>query len=385
MKITCQICGAQVHMMSKHIKDTHEDWTLEKYRSEYPDAPILSDEARKRLEARRAEAAASEKPGGKGEIIDSGRGFTKRPMHEVFGLGRIKAAMSARGEAVPVKVLTDEAAGEYKDMIPEKDPNYIFPIDLLKTALMGIELGIPAYLWGHAGTGKSTMWEQVCAHTNRAMIRVQHTVNTEEAHILGQRIAKDGETPFELGPLPLAMKHGMVYLADEYDFGLPSVLSVYQPVLEGKPLVIKEADPENRVIVPHPNFRIVGNGNTNGCGDETGLYQGTSLQNAANFERFGITEEVQYMPETQEKKVVAGQADIPEEDAAKLVKFANEIRTAYTAGRIGMTVSPRALIRAGKLGMLRASYRQGLSLAFCNRLTRVDREVADQFAQRIFG
>lgn len=49
------------------------------------------------------------------------------------------------------------------------------------------------------------------------------------------------------------MKHGWMYLADEYDFAQPNVLSVYQAVLEGKPLYIKEADAANRVIKPHPN------------------------------------------------------------------------------------------------------------------------------------
>lgn len=69
------------------------------------------------------------------------------------------------------------------------------------------------------------------------------------------------------------MKHGWVYLADEYDFAFPQILGVYQPVLEGEALVIKEATPEWRRITPHERFAFIGTGNTNGSGDETGLYQ----------------------------------------------------------------------------------------------------------------
>ena len=100
-------------------------------------------------------------------------------------------------------------------------------------------------------------------------------INNYNCRLLG--VVKNGETVFELGPLPYAMKHGMVYCADEYDFAEPAVLSIYQSVLEGKPLIIKEADLENRVIKPHPNFRFCATGNTNGAGDSFGLYQGTRI------------------------------------------------------------------------------------------------------------
>ena len=34
---------------------------------------------------------------------------------------------------------------------------------------------------------------------------------------------------------------------------------------------------------------------------------------------------------------------------------------------------------------MRGSFRQGLNLAFVNKLSKVDREVADGLAQRVFG
>ena len=203
---------------------------------------------------------------------------------------------------------------------------------------------------------------------------------------MGQYVVKDGSTQFQLGPLPTAMLFGYEYCADEYDFAMPSVLSVYQPVLEGKPLVIKDAPPEFRVIRPHPNFRFVATGNTNGGGDETGLYQGTQIQNAANYSRFSIVEEVGYMEPKIEAAVVAGQSGIDRKDADKLVAFAKEVRDAFKAGRIGATISPRELISSAKLGLVRGSdWRGGLRLGFTNRLSRTDKEVVEQYAQRLFA
>lgn len=381
-KITCQVCGEKTHSIQIHLREVHPEMSLDEYKEKWPHAPLLSEFAKKRLAERKAAKGAGAAAMGKGGSAPTMKMATKA-LHQVFGLGKAKAALSAKGDPIPINVLTPPA--EFADLVPQVDGNYVFNIELLKTAVMGLELNVPTYLWGHAGTGKTTMWEQVCARTGRPFLRVQHTVNTEESHIVGQWTVKDGHTIFELGPLAVAMKYGLVYCADEYDFAMPSVLSVYQPVLEGKALVIKEADHDNRIIRPHPNFRFVATGNTNGCGDETGLYQGTNIQNAANYERFGIVEEVQYMAVDQEVAVIAGQSGIPTKHAESLVNFATEIREAYSSGKIGSTISPRALINAAKIGALRGNYKIGLKLSFTNRLSRVDQTVADQYAQRIFG
>jgi cobaltochelatase CobS len=216
-------------------------------------------------------------------------------------------------------------------------------------------------------------------------MRVQHTVNTEESHIVGQWTVKGGHTVFELGPLPLAMINGWMYSADEYDFMLPSVSSVYQAVLEGKPLMIKEADAANRIIKPHPNFRFVATGNTNGSGDETGLYQGTNIQNAANYDRFGMVIHKQYMKKAAESQILQNRVGLVKEDADKMVEFAGLVREAYDGAKISDVISPRTLIYAAKIGVKRGSFRQGITLSFINKLSKIDREVCDGLAQRIFG
>lgn len=380
-KITCQIDGALCHSIQLHIRDNHPEWSIERYKAEYPDAPLLSKLAEKKIAARREQ----ERSKAASEPETHRMAVKKQAFHEVFDLGSAKAAMNARGEPIMISVMGDHDE-EAKALIPDVDENYVFNIDLTKTALIGLELGMPVYFWGYHGTGKTTAFEQIAARTRRPFLRVQHTINTEEAHIVGQYVVKDGSTQFQLGPLPTAMLFGYEYCADEYDFAMPSVLSVYQPVLEGKPLVIKDAPPEFRVIRPHPNFRFVATGNTNGGGDETGLYQGTQIQNAANYSRFSIVEEVGYMEPKIEAAVVAGQSGIDRKDADKLVAFAKEVRDAFKAGRIGATISPRELISSAKLGLVRGSdWRGGLRLGFTNRLSRTDKEVVEQYAQRLFA
>ncbi|WP_411512066.1 hypothetical protein QM042_02455 [Escherichia coli] len=58
---------------------------------------------------------------------------------------------------------------------------------------------------------------------------------------------------------------------------------MYHQFIEGEPLIIKEATADWRRITPHKRFAFIGTGNTNGSGEEIGLYQGTNIQNVLKF------------------------------------------------------------------------------------------------------
>ena len=383
-KISCAICHAKVHAIQLHLRDHHPTVTIEQYKADYPDAPLLSEAAIARINARNKTkeelTASAELSAASMKMVET----KNLPLYEVFELGKkCKGAMRADGSPIMVEVA---GSTEWDMQIPDVDDRYVFDVDVLKTLLMGMVMKIPTYLWGHAGTGKSTIFEQMYARLHRPIIRIQHTGSTEEAHILGQ-MAADPErgTFFSPGPLPLAMKYGWGYLADEYDFSFPQVLAVYQAVLEGKPLIIKDApaDSEWRVVHPHPNFHFMATGNTNGSGDDSGLYLGTNIQNAANFEHFGIVLQMKYMPAKQEAAVVSSQGNIAMPDAERLVRFANLVREAFDAKKIGATLGPRVLINAARIGVARASFMTGLQLSFLNRLTPVDKETCAQIAARV--
>lgn len=401
-KIVCHVDNVRVHIIKSHLAQNHPDWTIERYEAEFPGEPLMSPlalELKAKKDAERAANAAAEKANSVAKsaraasIIAEATGMAAPAeivvknefFHEVFELGAAPAALNARGKPIPCDVLSghDDQAQAY---LAEVDRNYIFNIDLLKKIIIGFQLDMPVYLWGMHGTGKTTALKQAAARTRRPFVRVQHTINMQESDVLGQWTVKDGATEFQLGPLPMAMINGWVYCADEYDFAMPSVTSVYQPVLEGEALLIKDAPPMFRKIEPHPHFRFCATGNTNGGGDETGLYQGTLVQNAANYSRFMITEEVHYMEPKMEEAILVSVTRIDKASAAKIVKFANDIRKLFADGKISMTVSPRELISASKIGIAYGgNWALGLELAFANRISRIDRRVVQEYLQRIMG
>ena len=374
-KIECQICHGETHSIEVHLKREHPEMSIHEYQRRFPGAPILSAYATQMLEEHRKEMLE------KAKNQNPGKNF----FHEVFDLGMDNMAFSTNGRnPIPVTVLP--LSGDEADMlIPAVNPGYVYNVQELKYVMSGVEMNFPIYIWGHKGAGKTEMVEQICARTRRPLIRVQHTVNTEESQIVGQWTVRNGETKFELGPLPMAMLNGWAYLADEYDFALPNVLSVYQAVLEGKPLMIKEAPADLRIIKPHPNFRFFATGNTNGTGDETGLYQGTTIQNSANYDRFGVVIKKRYMSREDEIAILKENTEISDDDASDLLMFATSVREAFEAGKISDTISPRTLLFAAKLGIAHASFHKGLQLSFLNKLSTIDREACSAFAQRIFG
>jgi cobaltochelatase CobS len=399
-KIVCHIDNARVHSIHNHIRNNYaETWTVERYKAEFPDEPLLSDYAkhvlmeRKRKREAEAAAVAPSNAATPGMVSADGQSVTQPAMiqanlktfHDVFDLGEAPAARNANGNPIQIDVLSGHNH-EGMDYLPEIDEDYVFNIDLLKKVIIGLQLNMPVYLWGYHGTGKTTILEQASARTKRPFVRVQHTLNMQESDVLGQWTVRDGSTVFQLGPLAMAMINGWTYCADEYDTAMPNVTTVYQPVLEGKPLLIKEAPPHFRKIVPHPQFRFCATGNTNGIGDETGLYQGTLMQNAANYSRFRITEEVPYMEANIETAIIQARAKIAKKDAERIVRFARDVRQMFMDGKISMTVSPRELITAAQLGLAYGrNWRIGLELAFVNRLSRVDRQTVGEYMQRIFG
>lgn len=420
-RITCQICGEATDVVSSHIRsvddEAHQNFIAEAkkaadvqgdenssdpdeakaaksavvkaidalYQEKFPMAPLLSDRAIARLEQRKqaqqqqnSRKAANESSGK--SVSDS---IEERPMYSVFNLTRSKSTRDANGNELMVQCM--KAGHEFEYLVPEIDHDYVWDMDLLKVIIMGVENKIPAYLWGYAGVGKSTGFEQYCAATNRPMVRVQHTGDTESPHIIGQMLANEKGTYFNPGPLTLAMKHGWFYLADEYDFAFPQVTSVYQPVLENKDLFIKEADEEWRMTKAHPNFYMAGTGNTNGAGDESGLFQGTNMQNAANYERYGIVQQVEFMEPKRETRLLAKKLGVDKSHVEPIVRFVNLVRDAHAKSKITNTAGQRVALNIAKNYILTGQYMKATNLAFINRLPEACRKTVTEIAQRTFG
>jgi len=232
-----------------------------------------------------------------------------------------------------------------EDHVPSTNPNYV-PWGNTKDVVQIIKSGefFPCFVTGLSGNGKTEMIEQACAKTGRELFRVNITSETDEDDLLGGFRLVNGQTVWFNGPVVEAMNRGAILLLDEVDLG-SNKLMILQPVLEGKPVLLKKI---NKVVRPEAGFNVLATANTKGRGDDTGKFNFTGILNEAFLERFQITLEQPYPHKGIEEKILTKIAVVAGvEDAAfitNLVEWGSLIRKAFFDCSVEDLISTRRLI-----------------------------------------
>src|ERR1043166_3658497 len=190
--------------------------------------------------------------------------------------------------------------------VPIVDENYRFDRETTLAILAGFAFNRRVMIQGYHGTGKSTHIEQVANRLNWPCIRINLDSHISRIDLIGKDaiVLKDGQqvTEFREGLLPWALQRPVALVFDEYDAGRPDVMFVIQRVLEvqGKLTLLDQ----NKVIRPHPAFRLFATTNTIGLGDTTGLYHGTQQINQGQMDRWSIVTTLNYLPHDNEVNIV---------------------------------------------------------------------------------
>ena len=143
-----------------------------------------------------------------------------------------------------------------------------------------------------------------------------------------------------------ATQRPVALIFDEYDAGRPDVMFVIQRILErdGKFTLLDQ----NRVIQPHPDFRLFATANTLGLGNLSGMYQGAQRLNHAQIDRWNIVATLNYLTADEEAAIVLARVPAKANDAgralvARMVAVADLTRKGFAAGDLSTLMSPRCL------------------------------------------
>ena len=224
----------------------------------------------------------------------------------------------------------------------------------------------PVFITGLSGNGKTFQIEQACALEKVEHIRVNISIETDEDDLIGGFRLKNGETVFELGPIPVAMLRGCPITIDEIDLASPKIMCL-QSVLEGRPLTIKKL---GITIAPKPGFTVFATANTKGRGSDDGRFVGTNLLSEAFLERFPITVEQAYPSIQIEKKILSksyeqlGMNLTPATQTffETLARWAETIRVTYFEDGIEDLISTRRLVHIVKTYAIFGDEQQALTL-----------------------
>ena len=288
------------------------------------------------------------------------------------------------GVSVPWAVAAFEHADEH---VPELDHDYHFVPEITRAVLMGFVHDRRVYLHGPHGSGKSSHIEQVAARLNWPCVRINLDGHITRADLIGRDmvVLRDGKqvTEFVPGMLVWALERPIALVFDEYDAGRPDVMFVIQRVLESQGrLTLLD---QNRVITPHPAFRLFATANTAGQGDPSGMYVGTQPVNQAQMDRWHVVTELGYLSADHEINVLRSR--LPGLDSGLIkqaVKLAELCRRAYKQGDLTTLMSLRTLITWGENQMLVNEPAEAMRLAFYHRLDETERPLVAEFFQRCF-
>ncbi|MEQ9640117.1 MAG: cobaltochelatase subunit CobS [Alphaproteobacteria bacterium] len=284
------------------------------------------------------------------------------------------------------------AFSEPTDLVPDLDEAYQFDHETTMAILAGFAYNRRVMIQGYHGTGKSTHIEQVAARLNWPCIRVNLDSHISRIDLIGKDaiVIRDGVqvTEFREGILPWALQHSCALVFDEYDAGRPDVMFVIQRVLEveGKLTLLDQ----NKVIRPHPSFRLFATTNTVGLGDTTGLYHGTQQINQGQMDRWSIVTTLNYLPHDDEVGIVLSKCpdwanDEGRKNINSMVSVADLTRSGFVNGDISTVMSPRTVITWADNARIFNDVGFAFRVSFLNRCDEIERPVVAEYYQRCFG
>lgn len=284
--------------------------------------------------------------------------------------------------------------------IPKRDPNYVFGCSLLQDLLIFLlyPQGTALWLTGPTGCGKTSAIMQIASRLNWPVVDLTLNNRFEFTDLKGQwgLTQSEGQSSptmkFIHNALPLAMRNGWILVLNEADLASPGELSALNDVIEGRNLLI--AENKGQAVEPHPMFRLIVTGNSNGAGDDTGLYQGVQQQNVAAMDRYRMIK-VSYPSKKVEEGILENVApQIPKKIRSQMCKFVQEMRNAFTGksgqvSSISIPFSTRSLVNWActlqYYTMAKAPLKKSLELFFLNKLSPEEYEAANSIALAVFG
>jgi len=283
------------------------------------------------------------------------------------------------------------AFSEDSGNVPDIDKTYQFDHDTTLAIIAGFAHNRRVMIQGYHGTGKSTHIEQVAARLNWPCVRINLDSHVSRVDLIGKDTItlQEGKqiTQWKEGLLPWSIQNPVALCFDEYDAGRPDVMFVIQRVLEaeGKLTLLDQ----NKVIRPHPAFRLFATSNTVGLGDTTGLYHGTQQINQGQMDRWNVVVTLNYLPHDDEMDIMLAKFpnlanDEGRDMVDKMVRMADMTREGFVNGDLSTLMSPRTVLAWIENTEIFDNRDLAFQLSFLNKCDETERPIIAEYYQRCF-
>lgn len=375
----CKVCKREEHILVDHIVKKHEMSPVD-YLDKYPGAALWSSYGLaviKRLNTESAVIAATPRPK---------RKVALKKLFPQFGL--------RKGYEITGDYAIFDTAGE---LTPTLDKTYLFPEEQTLDFLTIIEKTIRnrIYIKGWSGTGKTTLVFNIAALVNAEVMEWNADSFQQRGSLIGQWTVRNGETFWEDGILPRAMKRGCWLVINEMDMLDPHTTNILKPALED-PARLTILEHHGEVVHAHPDFRVIATANTWARGDDTGMFVNTHVQSDADARRWSVRIALDYMEKEAECQMLRNifgdklgdeeKDQDPKDSPEKFIAVAAAVRDAFKAGKIDKTFSPAELINwAENYLTFGKGIHHAARLSFLNALTPDVSHAIYEFINATFG
>lgn len=197
---------------------------------------------------------------------------------------------------------------------------------------------LPLLLKGPTGCGKSQLVGYMAEKLNVPLVKVACNEDTSSADLLGRFLLKGSEMVWQDGPVTRAVRKGALLYLDELAEAREDVVVALHPLTDHRREIY--LDRTNEVIQAPHSFMCVASFNP-------GYQKGFKELKPSTRQRF-INLVMNYLDRESEVKLLSEKTGLSGDQALKLVKLAEKIRTMAELN-LRETVSTRLLVYAATL------------------------------------
>lgn len=274
---------------------------------------------------------------------------------------------------------------DHPEDIPEADKNWIPDHRVLPKEIACILYGHNGIIVGPPGCGKSKDPREICARIGMPYYRFPGMDGLEPADLLGTTGFVDGKTLHIDGPVMKPVRHGGLWVYDEYSKTPSGTNMVCQWLAESDKrdrsvLLYGHEDHKQARVQAHPEFRMLLTDNARGTGDNMHLYNATQVQDSSFINRMHYKMEKDYFTMDVETKALTDMYPwISKQLASMMVSFANIMRTAFNQGSVELPFSFRELQTwSESIAELNGCVAEALQAVFADILTDEEREILER-------
>lgn len=243
-------------------------------------------------------------------------------------------------------------------------------IDVFESAT---RLKLPVMLKGPTGCGKTRFLEHMAWKLSRPLVTIACHEDLTAADLVGRYLLKGEETPWQDGPLSLAVKHGAIMYLDEVVEARKDTTVVIHPLTDDRRVLPQEK--RGLLLESHPDFLLVISYNPG--------YQSVMKDLKHSTRQRFVAIEFDYPKPEDEQSIIMTESGVDADTAGRLVSLGEMVRNLRQHG-LEEGVSTRLLVYAGKLMV------DGLSAtSACNaaviRCMSDDAEMQEAIAEIVSG